>query len=301
MEFYDDPSLKQKKLDIISFERVKKLKNYMVPRLNSYDVLNDIYETEKNENQLQWLQKIGSHIGYIDDVPEVIKKTKPIFDYKTITQEIEIPKSGKKGKLAFLDSNGEPCSTEGAFMNYTEQKGWNVMRAEVSFWQAMFCLAFWDEIFKGMNPLSQGQDIPHDLFRGEDFYLNRQQDIDSRYIQLKQSNLPEFINQQIKKAEGSWTRLIYKGDQDMLTYSKSDIVQDFIKRVNPKTFAKFVYRIAQNPNENRSGVPDFVIWNDGNLKMVEVKKIREQIRESQMSWLSWMVNENIPVEIVRVK
>jgi len=95
--------------------------------------------------------------------------------------------------------------------------------------------------------------------------------------------------------------LVYNGDQDLLAYSKSDIVQDFLKRVSSETFAKVVYRIAQNPNENRSGVSDFVIWNDRELRMVEVKKVREKVSKSQILWLSWMTGENIPVEIVRVK
>ena len=87
----------------------------------------------------------------------------------------------------------------------------------------------------------------------------------------------------------------------MLTYAKSNIVQDFIQRIDSATYAKIVYRIAQNPNENRSGLPDFIIWNDDHLRMIEVKKVREQIRESQLNWLSWMADKNIPIEIVRVK
>ncbi|WP_419904631.1 VRR-NUC domain-containing protein [Kiloniella sp.] len=301
MDFYDNPGLKEKKLATISFDRVKKLKNYMVPRLNSYDVLSSIYEADGNTEKLQWLQNTGVKIGYIDGVAIEPPEEKAAFDHKAITQEIEVSKSGQKGKLAFLDSKGEACSTESAFKDHAEQQGWHVMRAEVSFWQAMFCLTFWDEVFEGMGEPSQGQDIPHDLFRGDDFYLNRQKVIDSRYEQIKSINLSEFINQQINRSEGTWTRLIYNGDQDMLAYAKSKIVQDFLQKIDPEIFAKIVYRIAQNPNENRSGVSDFIIWNDDELKMVEVKKVREQVRESQLNWLSWMIDENIPVEIVRVK
>ncbi len=302
MAFYDNPSLKKKKLEAISFDRVKKLKNYIVPRLNSYDVLSGIYEADDNTKQLHWIQSIGTRIGYLDEVAvEEPAKEKAVFDHKAITREIEVPRSGQKGKLGFLNSKGKPCSTESAFKDYTEQQGYHVMRAEVSFWQAMFCLTFWDEIFEGMRSPSQGRDIPHDLFRGEDFYLNRQHVIDSRYEQVKSINLPDFINQQIKKSEGTWTRLIYNGDQDMLAYTKTDIVQKFVRRIDSETYAKIVYRIAQNPNENRSGVSDFIIWNDDELRMVEVKKVREQVRESQLNWLLWMVDENIPVEIARVK
>jgi CO dehydrogenase/acetyl-CoA synthase alpha subunit len=87
----------------------------------------------------------------------------------------------------------------------------------------------------------------------------------------------------------------------MIAYSKSKIVQDFLRRVDPKMFAKIVYRIAQNLNEHRAGVPDFVIWNEQEIKMIEVKKVREQVRKSQKAWLAWMLDENIQAEIVRVK
>ncbi len=194
MDFYDNPGLKEKKLAAISFDRVKKLKNYMVPRLNSYDVLSAIYEADENAEKLQWLQNIGVKIGYVDGVAIEPPEDKAAFDHKAITREIDVPKSGQKGKLAFLDSKSEACSTESAFKDHAEQQGWQVMRAEVSFWQAMFCLTFWDEVFEGMREPSQEQDIPHDLFRGEDFYLNRQQAIDSRFEQIKSINLFDFIN-----------------------------------------------------------------------------------------------------------
>lgn len=67
----------------------------------------------------------------------------------------------------------------------------------------------------------------------------------------------------------------------MIAYFETQIVQLFISRISPEIFAEVVYRIVQNPNENRSGVSDFVIWNDQESKMVEVKKVREQVWESQ--------------------
>ncbi len=301
MEFYNNPALKKKKINAINFEQVKNLKDYMVPRLNSYDVLARIYTDDENEERMRWLQGIGYHIGYINDT-SITPVKKESFDYKTITREIEVYKSGQNGKLGFLNSKKDPCSAEEAFKDYTEQEGWCVMRAEVSFWQAMFCLSFWDEIFEGMGSPYKGRDIPRDLFQGKIFYLSRKQAIDRRYKQIKKhSSLFAFINEQIESAEGTWTRLLYNGNQDMLAYSKSSIVQEFIGRISHEIFAKIVYRIAQNPSENRSGVPDFVIWNDQECIMLEIKKLREQIKESQKLWLSWMVNENIPVEIVRIK
>ena len=224
-----------------------------------------------------------------------------LFGHKSITREMLITASGQKGKLAFLNSKGEACSTEAAFKDQAELQGWQVMRAEVTFWQAMFCLVFWDEIFYNMGQPSKTRDIPRDLFSGMPFYLSRKKAIDRRYKQIRSLDVCNLVNKQIKKSKGAWTRLIYDGGQDMLAHAKSDIAQTFFKKVDPEIFAKIVYRIAQNPTENRSGLTDFIIWNDNELKMIEVKKVREQIRPSQLSWIAWMVDENIPVEIVRIK
>lgn len=56
MAFHDNPDLKEKKIATINFDQVKKLKNYTVPRLNSYDVISGIYEADGNAERLQWLQ-----------------------------------------------------------------------------------------------------------------------------------------------------------------------------------------------------------------------------------------------------
>ena len=226
----------------------------------------------------------------------------PIY-LSDIIQTIEVLGSGKKGKLGFLNSNNQECSTEEAFKDYMEQKGWKVMRAEVSFWQAMFCLSFWEEIFINMgNPCKdEGGDIPRDLFRDNAFYLNRQTVIDQKADYILQQSLPRYINGQIQKYKGYWTRLLYNGPWNLVEYCETDIVQAFLHEIDVHIFQKIVYRIARNPNQNRSGVSDFVIWNTSELKIVEVKKIKEQVRYSQSTWIDWMLSENVPVAIVRVK
>ena len=59
---------KRKKLKAIPFEKVKRVKNYFVPRLNSFDVLHSIYTQERNIEELRWLEHIGLHIGYIEEL-----------------------------------------------------------------------------------------------------------------------------------------------------------------------------------------------------------------------------------------
>ncbi|MDC9700994.1 MAG: hypothetical protein PSN37_02005 [Alphaproteobacteria bacterium] len=45
------------------------------------------------------MQVIGTRIVYIDDVSIVLAETEIVFDHKAITREIEVSKSGQKGKM----------------------------------------------------------------------------------------------------------------------------------------------------------------------------------------------------------
>lgn len=225
------------------------------------------------------------------------------LNIERITQVIEAKETGEKGKNYFFCSNGTKCSTENVVKEYYQNKGYQVMRAEVNFWQGMFCLAFFEEIYS-VNT-DKINDIPTDLFSGKSFYEIRKNIIDKKYEYLKTADLSFFINNQIKKHGEFKTRLLYNipidDNYDSVEYFKTSIVQDFLKRIDNNTFDKIVYRIAQNPNQNRSGVADFIIWNNKELVFVEVKKINERIRAGQLTWAEFMELNGIPIRIVRVK
>lgn len=82
---------------------------------------------------------------------------------------------------------------------------------------------------------------------------------------------------------------------------KTDIVQEFLKQIDLSVFAKIVYRIAQNPNENRAGIADFVVWNDKDLVLVEAKREKEEFRDGQIDWTKFLLKNKIPVTIMRVR
>lgn len=219
-----------------------------------------------------------------------------------ITTTISIPLSGEKGKLYFFCSSGQKCSTEDAVRDYYQHKGYKVMRGEVTFWQGMFALAFYDEIF-AINKYSYN-DIPTDMF-SQNFYPNRKESIDKKYEYLKTANLHEFINKQLKAHEKTNTRILTDSAIDKsancIEFFKTPIVQEFLTKIKPQTFAKIVFRIAQNPGENRAGTPDFVIWNGKEMIFVEVKREKETLRDGQITWLEFLNKNNIPSSVTRVK
>ena len=220
------------------------------------------------------------------------------------TETIEVPRSGQSGKLSFLDSSGAPCSREQAAMDAFRQRGFRTLRGEVRFWQAMFGLAFWEEIFDGTGTPNGFQDIPSDLFSGPDFYQARRTRIDSKARRIAKSDLEAFVRGQLDRRAKQWTRIVYgppRGDFSYREVLESGDASEFLRVISPLAFAKIIHRIACDPSANRAGLPDYMVWKDGEVTFVEVKGPREKIRESQKAWHDWMQDARIPLLIVRVK
>lgn len=299
-----------------SFKKAVESPHYFCPRLPSFDALWDLYEEEANVGELRRLQRLAREIKYGDyeidestatqaqEETEGAAKAVPDQIDPCPVEVIQVARSGQKGKLAFLDSAGEPCSTEEAAEDYFRQSGFKTLRGEVQFWQAMFGLAFWEEIFSGTGAPDGVNDIPTDLFAGERFYASRRAAIDTKAGAIARSNLQEFMLGQLRRHGNSWTRIVFDGGRGDFSYRdvlQSAGVSEFLTTISPAVFAKIVHRIASNPNENRAGLPDYMIWKEGITTFIEVKGIREKIRKTQMQWLRWLQAEGISVKLVRVR
>lgn len=217
------------------------------------------------------------------------------------TETIYAQRTGEVGKTYFYCKKGNKCSTEDVVREYYKNIGYSVMRAEHTFWQGMFALAFYDEIFSVYK--YSYNDIPTDMFR-KCFYENREADIESKYKLIQKTDLKQFINSQISKNEPFNTRLLYpieiEGYNNPVEYFKSPIVQEFLDRVDNKTFAKVVYKIAKYPGGNFRGTPDYIVWNKKELIFVEVKREKEKLREDQITWAKFLINNRIPYVVIRV-
>ncbi|MGD0949004.1 MAG: VRR-NUC domain-containing protein [Candidatus Binatia bacterium] len=211
------------------------------------------------------------------------------------TEIIEVRKSGQEGKQAFLDSLGRPTSIEEAAQDYFRERGFKTVRGEVRFWQAMFGLSFWEEIFDGTGTPNALNDIPADLFSGAQFYEARKAQIDEKAAVIALSRVGQFISAQLACHGDTWTRIVFdypRGDFSYRQILQSPEVAEFLSVISPANFAKIVHRIALNPTENRAGLPDYMLWKGGGVLFIEVKGIREKIRDSQSAWLAGSGNSD---------
>jgi hypothetical protein len=146
-------------------------------------------------------------------------------------------------------------------------------------------LLFWDVIFTRINgvfnegfPLaSQFNDMPHDFFKPE-FYLRRKNLINNRLNQLKNSNLEQEISNSYKRNYGKSCRPIERWDH----FTLEELL--IPTRMDKTDFLSILERLISNFSENRSGLPDLIIYNNNELFFSEVKSERDRVSDKQMSW-----------------
>ena len=218
------------------------------------------------------------------------------------TETIYAQKTGEVGKTYFYCQNGNKCSTEQVVREYYKNKGYSVMRAEYAFWKGMFILTFLDELYPANHYKSYGKT---GVFYDMEFYKNQKEDLLKKCNYIKNTDLKEFINSQIKKHQaGAYIRDLdeweLEGYKNPTEYFKSQIVQEFLARIDNKTFYKVVNRILQDRKNNTVGTPDYIVWNNKELIFIEVKRKKEKLREDQITWAEFFINNKIPYVVARV-
>lgn len=221
-----------------------------------------------------------------------------IIENNTIT--ISAQKTGELGKNFFYCSNGNKCSTEQVAREYYKNKGYQIMRAEYSFWKGIFVLAFLDELY------------PQTLYtRSENKFFDVEKsdvsigEMNKKLNTAKETDVQQFINKQIVKHEqGSYIRWLDEWEiescKDPTEYFKSPIVQEFLTRIDNKTFYNIIEHISVSEGKNPVGIPDYIAWNDSEMIFVEVKRKNEKLSPEQIEWGKFLIKNKIPYKVVRV-
>ncbi len=226
-----------------------------------------------------------------------------ILPHKIIenTTKITAPATGELGKNYFYCANGKKCSTEQVAREYYKNGGYKVMRAEYSFWKGMFVLAFLDELY----PQTLNEE-PKDKFFDKEKNDIAQEELNKKLKLIKCANIQTFINAQIAKHEkSSYIRWLdeweIEGYKNPTEYFKSPVVQEFLTRVDYKTFYKIMKYILKMDDKNPVGAPDYIIWNNKEMIFVEVKRKSETLKPAQMKWGEFLIKNKIPYELLRVQ
>lgn len=85
-----------------------------------------------------------------------------------------------------------------------------------------------------------------------------------------------------------------------IEYYKSPIVQEFLAKINNKTFCQILKHTLDNYNRNPVGTPDYIVWNNKEMIFIEVKRKNETLKSEQIEWGEFLVKNHILYKVLRV-
>ncbi len=228
-----------------------------------------------------------------------------MISYKNI--ELQRTDNQQKGKAKYTIGGNEYFAEEAA-INHYERLGYKALWTENTYWWTLMSLFFWDVIFAQIrgavsivldgvqteldpadeefeqlfNQTIHMNGMPTDFFTTE-FYERRKSLIKNKIKELQYSNLEQKINEFYKNNYGKNCRPI----EDWNKY-KIDELLISVQRIEMEKLIKILERLIMNFNNNRSGLPDLIVYDDKDFFFSEVKSEKDRISEKQREWHSFL-------------
>jgi len=188
-------------------------------------------------------------------------------------------------------------SVERAVARYLSSDWAGVYFVENSLMNALFGLAFWEQIFMPVpgafnNPF---QSVPADMYDSR-FVELRRAAIDARLAELETLSLAEELPAAWRRFHGyqcNWVNWRVLDEQ---------LIEDASTIVPAGHLVAIWRRILFDPRENRSGFPDLLALGErpGDYRMIEVKAPGDALQQSQRRWLRYFSEQGIPAQIAWV-
>ncbi|MCW3491536.1 CFI-box-CTERM domain-containing protein [Dethiobacter alkaliphilus] len=221
-----------------------------------------------------------------------------------------------KGKAKYL-VNGKELSAEQAAAHYYAENGYSSIWSENNYWWMLMGLLFWEVIFAkvyGAVQVSVGgtlvtlspdeneynklfeqtvklNGMPSDFFTA-DFYKRRESLIKNRIRELSSKDLEQTIITAHKKYYGLNFRMIENWERFSV-----DELTVVAKRLQAEKIFAILERILIDVSENRSGLPDLLVYNNETLFMSEVKGEKDKLTDKQMAWHDFLQSIGLTVQL----
>jgi hypothetical protein len=172
-----------------------------------------------------------------------------------------------------------------------------VRYVENSLMNALFGLAFWEQIFAPVpgafhNPF---QGIPTDMY-SPDFRARRRPALEARMAQLRAEGVHPLLQEAYTRYASFQCRWVDWRRFDAALLKTAT-------RVIPDAHLLAVWeRMLFDPRENRRGFPDLIALGEdtGDYCLIEVKGPGDTLQESQKRWLRFFARQGIPASVAWV-
>ena len=196
----------------------------------------------------------------------------------------------------FLSPGTGPVELQAA--DHLRQDWQSVYYVENKLMNALFGLAFWEQIFTPVpgafhNPY---QSVPSDMYEST-FRLRRRDTLAARMAQLRETDIALALREAYQRYVPLQCRWVDWRRVD------ADLV-DAAARVIPDGHLLSIWeRMLFDPGENRRGFPDLIGLGEqkGDYCLVEIKGPGDTLQDSQKRWLRYFQAQGIPAQVAWVE
>lgn len=201
----------------------------------------------------------------------------------------------RAGKTIGIDESFRNTPERGA-VDYYRRQGFEAVQSENGLWRALFGMLFWDEIYCDQNAAIHNafERLPESLKSGG-FYDAFQDRIERKLEALADPSAT------IQKLLGTLSAH-YGTPNGIFLWRPAvgDWLDPFVKLAPPAAAAKVLRAMCKSYVTRKDGFPDLMLWNDAQLRFVEIKTAGDQIRRNQLMQLDLLTKSGFEVEVNRV-
>lgn len=209
-------------------------------------------------------------------------------------QRIPRAKKPEHGEL-HLQLDLSQQRVELAVAEYFQQQGWQVYFSENQLLCALFGLAFWDVIFTPVQGafINAYQIQPKDMYYPE-FTLRRDLSIQKVFDELETIGFSHLLDTYDNKEPiaNGWVQW---------RHCPKELVKLAINTIPKTTLIALLHYLLSDLQANRTGMPDLILFKDGEYQWLEVKGPRDKLQNNQLRWIKQFNQLAVPFSVVYVE
>lgn len=239
------------------------------------DIVTEMLDAPLNYSELEVAQKLHQRVLRLQGqkVPRTIKPA-----HKTLHLELDLSQQ----------------RVELAVKSHFEQLGYQVYYLENQFLNTLFGLTFWDAIFAPVEGafINRYQHRPLDLYH-DDFVLKRQSYIESA--------IAEVMNEGVKPLWLRWQNKFSIANPFVFWTDCDESLFELTEQSFPRALLIDLFKVQLSDLKlYRNGMPDLILFKDGEFEWVEVKGPGDKLQDNQWRWIDQFSRLNVPFSVCYV-